>query len=480
MALNSMITNNSNHSNENSECNSTDAGSGSIDRTTIKDGVLVFKAKDSLQSFCAGAEQLEEAASMTTPDSLPREKKVRSITQRIGSWMNKKLYNKTKLRTSKKKVSLDLGSTFSPRTTVDQTGSKDDPTQIANSSSTGSAPSNNSNNASPIAPVAEQKEEQKEAPSALPATKSNKLRESAPKQEIISVDGKKYVLRGCMGAGTYGFVRSAWQMGSGKKVAVKFFKEDNADARREIEIYRQASNGCDNYLPKLLHTCTYNGKLVLIAERQGHNLGHLSSRIPKKRFYPQTIAMLGMELMNAFEEFHNTGLVHRDIHMGNVLCGYRKEQDIYLCDLGFSQQWRKPNGEHVERKELQVAVGTSRFSSINNHKHTLYSRRDDMESLGYLLINSLCGELPWNPCSKIQNRRKKWDTIMKHKLEFEETDFFLCLPQELQHFVSYAKSLKFDEEPDYDYCRSLFKSMKEREEKRHGVRYFDWMYVWEQ
>lgn len=299
-------------------------------------------------------------------------------------------------------------------------------------------------------------------------------------KSILEVDGKRYKLRGIMGQGTYGMVQSAWDVDTGRKVAIKYFKIENADAHKEIEVYKNASKSMGaNYLPEFLHVTKHEGKLVMITAREGHNLGNLATRIPHRRFFSQTIAMLAIELLNAFEAFHNAGYVHRDVHMGNVLAGHRDERKIFLCDLGFAQPWRKADGTHIKKKELQIAVGTSRFSSINNHKHTLYSRRDDLESMAYLLINCLAGDVPWSCCAKIADRRKKWDTTMKMKLEFEESEFFKSLPPEMQSFLTYAKQLKFDETPDYQKCRDMFEAMKHREEKKHGVRVFDWMYVWD-
>lgn len=296
--------------------------------------------------------------------------------------------------------------------------------------------------------------------------------------DVLVVDGRRYQLRGVMGAGTYGMVRSAWDIDSGKKVAVKYFKVENDDALNEIAAYKQASRG-NKYLPKFLHATRHQGRLVLITDREGCNLGTLATRITHKRFFSQTVAMLGIELMNAFEALHNAGIVHRDVHMGNVMAGHKDEREIFLCDLGFAKAWRNKDGSHVARKELQIAVGTSRFSSINNHKHTRYSRRDDMEEVAYLLINCLAGSLPWADCAKIKDRRKKWDTTMKMKLEFEESEFFRSLPAEIQCYLHEVKKLRFDEKPHYQEYRDMFTALKHREEKKHGVRYFDWMYVWE-
>lgn len=390
-------------------------------------------------------------ANLEAPQSKTK-KKQRSISSIIKGWWKKS--KKNSKVSSASSCSPSLEDTLKERRYSDQEENENEVDQKKESS--------------------EEPKKEKSTEAELRRQPSNKLR-----RNVIDVDGKKYTLRNVMGAGTYGYVFSAWDE-QGKKVAVKFFKKDDENARKEAEMYRIASDSGTSYLPKLLHTTVHEGKFCMICEREGQNLGQLMCRKPSRQFYPQTIAMLGYELMNAFEDFHNAGLVHRDIHLGNVLAGHRDETKVFLCDLGFTQRWRKEDGEHVPREEYQVAVGTSRFSSINNHKHLTYSRRDDLESIGYLLIMALTGDLPWTPLQRVKDRRQKWGMIMKMKLEFEESAFFQRLPIEIQQYISYAKSLKFDEKPDYDKMRGFFHALLKKEEKKYGKRYFDWMYCWEE
>jgi len=69
---------------------------------------------------------------------------------------------------------------------------------------------------------------------------------------------------------------------------------------------------------------------------------------------------------------------------------------IYLIDYGLSMvYWRVKDNQHIPYKEGKSFVGTTRFASRNIHKGYQSSRRDDLESLAYMLIYFLKGRLPW-------------------------------------------------------------------------------------
>ncbi len=87
--------------------------------------------------------------------------------------------------------------------------------------------------------------------------------------------------------------------------------------------------------------------------------------------------------------------IHRDIKPNNFCIGINGNEDtIYLIDFGLSKKFMEGK-THIKFKQKRVLIGTTRYASINAHYYHEQSRRDDLESLGYVLIFLLLGKLPW-------------------------------------------------------------------------------------
>jgi serine/threonine protein kinase len=66
-----------------------------------------------------------------------------------------------------------------------------------------------------------------------------------------------------------------------------------------------------------------------------------------------------------------------------------------MIDLGLAKRFKDPKtGQHVKEKEVKSLTGTARYASLNAH-FTEQSRRDDLESIGIIMIYFMKGSLPW-------------------------------------------------------------------------------------
>ena len=146
---------------------------------------------------------------------------------------------------------------------------------------------------------------------------------------------------------------------------------------------------------------------------------------------------------------------------------------IFLIDFGLAKRYRRPGSlVHIPPRDKKNLTGTARYASIHTHKGLEQSRRDDLESLGYVLVYFLKGQLPWQGLKAI-NKNDKYGRIFEKK--FTTPPEVLCdgLPSEFVTYFMLVRALKFEERPDYDTLRRLFRAIQVREHfKKDGL--FDW------
>ena len=193
----------------------------------------------------------------------------------------------------------------------------------------------------------------------------------------------------------------------------------------------------------------------MIIDFLGPNLIELFNYCGCKKFTVSTVCLIALQVLNRIENIHKHHYLHRDIKPENFLIGiHEKSNVIYLIDFGLSKRYKNPKThQHIPYREGRALTGTARYVSINTHMGIEQSRRDDLESIGYMLIYFLKGVLPWQG---LKNGNEKYTRIMEKKLQIPTEILCYGLPDEITYYLKYCKSLRFEDRPDYDYLRGLF------------------------
>ncbi|CAO2042997.1 unnamed protein product [Urochloa humidicola] len=287
------------------------------------------------------------------------------------------------------------------------------------------------------------------------------------------VVGGKFKLGKKIGSGSFGELYLAVNVQNGEEVAVKLesVKSRHPQLHYESKLYMLLQGGTG--IPHLKWFGVEGEYNVMVIDLLGPSLEDLFNYCSRK-FSLKTVLMLADQMISRVEYMHTRGFLHRDIKPDNFLMGLgRKANQVFVIDYGLAKKYRDlQTHKHIPYRENKNLTGTARYASVNTHLGVEQSRRDDLESLGYVLMYFLRGSLPWQGL-KAGTKKQKYDRISEKKMLTPVEVLCKSYPSEFTAYFHYCRSLRFEDKPDYSYLRRLFRDLFIRE--GYQLDYvFDW------
>ncbi|XP_074367033.1 casein kinase 1-like protein 9 isoform X1 [Apium graveolens] len=287
------------------------------------------------------------------------------------------------------------------------------------------------------------------------------------------VVGGKFKLGRKIGSGSFGELYLGINIQSGEEVAIKLesARTKHPQLHYESKIYMLLQGGTG--IPNLKWYGVEGEYNVMVIDLLGPSLEDLFNYCNRK-FSLKTVLMLADQLINRVEYMHSRSFLHRDIKPDNFLMGLgRKANQVYAIDFGLAKKYRDlQTHKHIPYRENKNLTGTARYASVNTHLGVEQSRRDDLESLGYVLMYFLRGSLPWQGL-RAGNKKQKYDRISEKKMATPIEVLCKSYPSEFISYFHYCRSLRFEDKPDYSYLKRLFRDLFIRE----GYQ-FDYVFDW--
>lgn len=162
-------------------------------------------------------------------------------------------------------------------------------------------------------------------------------------------------------------------------------------------------------------------------------------------------------MVKLIQKCHEERIIHRDIKPDNFLIGGSEstQDTIFIIDFGLAKCYKNSDGEHIPYREGKNLTGTARYASVATHLGKEQSRRDDLETIGHVLLYFMLGQLPWQGLPG-RTKNEKYHNIKKKKIETPLTELCRGLPACFKEYMEYCKKLEFTETPDYKYLIGLF------------------------
>jgi len=284
----------------------------------------------------------------------------------------------------------------------------------------------------------------------------------------------RYSINKKVGKGSFGDVHLGYDKKTGNMVAIKLeYYQRRSTLDHEYKIYNEVCGKKTNcHIPKIYWYGHEGDYRVMVMEFLGNSLESLLNTCGRK-FSLKTTTMIGIQLLTLLQQLHTCNFIHRDLKPENFLIGINQQRFfIYMIDFGLCKRFKDNERRHMKLNTGKKLVGTARYASVNSHKGIELSRRDDLESLLYLLIYFRKGHLPWQGMPG-NSREEKYERIKNKKIETTTGELCKDMPKQFEHFFDHVKSLKFKEKPNYKYLFSLLVSVMEENNYRMDYRY-DW------
>jgi len=216
-------------------------------------------------------------------------------------------------------------------------------------------------------------------------------------------------------------------------------------------------------IPKIYHFGECDKYNALVMELLGPSLEKVFRECEHK-FSVKTTTKLAIQLVDLMEYIHSRRVIFRNVKPENFCLGRpntKYANQLYVIGFIHANVYMNESQEHIPKIKGMPFAGTPRYMSLRTHKGKEQSRRDDLESIGHMLIYFIRGKLPWQGL-QANNDAEKYDKIYRVKKNTKLEELCDDMPNEYYHYMLYVRTLKFVHEPNYIYLKQMFVKLLER------------------
>ena len=306
----------------------------------------------------------------------------------------------------------------------------------------------------------------------------------------IRINGR-YKIQNLIGNGVNAQVFSGTNVHSSEEIAIKLEEETTKTPvlLKEAQILKKLQGGLG--VPLYFWSGKDGDYNCLVMELLGQSLKE-KLKICKNSFSLKTTLMIADQAVGILDYIHENGIIHRDLKPRNFCLG--KENNFFqinLIDFGSS---RREDEEPIptETDKFEV-VGKIEFSSIASHEGKNVSRKDDLESLMYMILYLLTGTLPWMvpAYQRGVSQPERLKKVLELKRAFKDSEYWDValirpssvdpndlepIPKEIKEMYLDIIGLGLDEKPQYNQYRKILREILVNKFLEYDYIY-DWMLV---
>jgi len=266
--------------------------------------------------------------------------------------------------------------------------------------------------------------------------------------EPESIVGEYQVIR-MIGAGGFGGVYLVRRIGDGEIFAMKAEKEGDSSGSLDYEMDLLETLQNSKRVARVYEWGRNKRRNYMVMGLYGPSLSKIRRTISEKKFSISTTLRMAYYMLLCISDVHRNGIIHRDIKPSNFLINKDPENPLVIIDFGMSKHFQNPNTlRHYNDRGRVGFHGTTMYASINAHQKNDLSRRDDIISWLYSVVELFKGVLPWT------NARTDDDFVFE-KQNMSPERLFRGLPNCFLDIWNYITQIDFHESPECQYMIEL-------------------------
>lgn len=250
-----------------------------------------------------------------------------------------------------------------------------------------------------------------------------------------------------------------------RRYAVKIERGgDVKTVKQEHRILKRLQGSCQ-HVCKVVDMGQYGDQFYMVMELLGQNLAETRRNQPSG-MDKGLVQCIALSTLRAIQELHDQGVIHRDVKPANFAVapvGSPLGQGCWkIIDFGLARRYLSDSGAMFPERKDASFRGSSTYASVHAHLHQDLSRRDDLWSWFYMVVELLSGTLPWRAERDGENKewvlKRKQECLREPRMLFTTTE----TPDVVVKMSTFLQSLVFTQRPDYDYLASLIQRLVPR------------------